>query len=122
MRIGRCAAAEQYQWLSLVSPQFVGRAWRYHHAVARPHCPLLITEAHSPAPRGEEIYLLGAAMKVGDGGGSGRYDRLSEALVRRVAGRGSGKLADRRAICGDESLTLLSTDDLHRAKAISPVG
>ena len=61
-------------------------------------------------------------MEVGDGGGSGLYDRLSEALVCGVAGRGSGKLADRRAICGDEGLTLLSTDDLHWAKAISPLG
>jgi hypothetical protein len=116
MRVGRRAAAQEYQRLSLVRPQFVRNARWYDDAVPGPHWVLLVAESHPAAPVGEQIDLLAPVMKVGDRRAPRRYDRLSQALVARVSRRDTGQLADRGAVCCDEGLPLLSAHDVHRDK------
>jgi len=72
--------------------------WWYDDAVPGAHRVLFATESHPAAPVREQIDLLAAVMKVGDGRAAGRYDRLSQALVARVTGRDAGQLPDRGAV------------------------
>jgi hypothetical protein len=53
MRVGRRAAAQEYQGLSLVRPEFVCDARRYDDAVPGTHWALFLTESHPAAPAGE---------------------------------------------------------------------
>jgi hypothetical protein len=82
---------------------------------------LFVAESHPAAPVGEQIDLLAAVVKVGDGRAPGRYDRLSQALGARVSGRSAGQLPDRGAVCRVEGLALLSAHDVHREKARQPM-
>ena len=85
MGVGRRAAAKEYQRLSLVCPQFVRDARWYDDTVPGAHWVLFVAESHPAAPVGEQIDLLAAVVKVGDGRAPRRYDRLSQALVARIS-------------------------------------
>jgi hypothetical protein len=85
MRVGGRAAAQEYQWFSLVCPQFVRDPRWYDDAVPGANWVLFVAESHPAASAGEQIDLLAAVVKVGNGRAPGRYDRLSQALVARVS-------------------------------------
>src|SRR5437763_7502675 len=117
MRVGRRAAAKQYQRLSLVCPQLVRDARWYDDAVPGANWALFLAESHPAASVGEQVDLLASVVQVGNGRAAGRYDSLGQALVARVSCRNAGQLPDRGAVCRDEGVALLSAHDVHRDKA-----
>ena len=63
MRIGRRAAAQEYQRLSLVCPQFVRDARWYDDAVPGANRGLFVAESYPAAPVGEQIDLLAPVVQ-----------------------------------------------------------
>ena len=103
MRVGRRAAAKQYQRLSLVCPQLVRDARWYDDAIPGANWAFFLAESHPAAPVGKQVDLLASVVQVGDGRAPGRYDRLSQALVARVSGWDAGQLPDRGAVYRDKA-------------------
>src|SRR3954447_16361130 len=119
VRVRRGAAAQEAERLRARVPQLVGRSGRDHHGVAGRHVGLVVAQLHPAAARREEVDLLGDAVVVLLGLRAGRHCRLGQALVRRVAGRGAGQLADLRAVLRDERLRRLESLLAHRSEATS---
>src|SRR5204862_8074102 len=80
MRVGRRAAAKQYQRLSLVCPQLVRDARWYDDAVPGANWALFLAESHPAASVGEQVDLLASVEQVRNGAADGRVDSVVHGL------------------------------------------
>src|SRR5262249_13183113 len=112
--VGRRAAAQQDELGVVRGPQLVAHPRRDHDAVAGADSGLLGPQPHTPRARHEVVDLLGLAMEVLDGRPARGNARLGKALVARLGPRGTGELADRGPVEGDERIEPVEVRDLHR--------